>query len=355
MTMRLLCIALLSSLFLSSGSRQIRRNMSGEMMTEGQALSALRVRYSGSPNAGFVVALKIQATEETQKMSEESLAEARSKGLPIYQNGLFVNLLRAGGYVILEFDNKTEAVKRLYVVTSDTAGASVVQSSDVHGDLTRNEALTIIERSANFSKAFFDSPDSQIKELLIKFGGPEAATSGIPDGKGYFAIPETVRRLTTEPQELFELTSLSNGLALWTIRHAPAAPVYAANPVAAVRQANKELSRLAGEFRANLGEKGNLDFVDHLVDLSSIHTSDELMARLQLLKKFSSFLDERSPLPVQSPGYRANVSVSSVPLDLLVEQDAGQLYGATTAPGLVTVWRHDKRGELILVGLSVAE
>ena len=352
MAIRALRIAFFAILLMSFRSSHKVNAVANGMITDDQALAALRAH--GAPGAGFVVAIKMQPTSEAQRLSQESLVEARSNHLDLYEDGVFLNLMRAGGYLILEFDQKTETATRLHLVTSDAAGEVVVQSRDVHGDLKKEEALTIISKSAGFSEEFFSSPESRMDELLVKFGGPGAA-GGIPDGQGYFAIPEPVRQLTTRPGELLELTGLSNGLALWTIRHALAKPVYAASPIAAVRDANHELSSLVGEFRSPGGQQSNLDFVDHLIDLHSISTNAELETRLATLRKLSAFLDERAPLPLESATYRANVSVSTFPLELLVEQDDSRFYGATTAPGLISVWEYGKNGGLVLKGLSVAE
>lgn len=356
MTNRPLCVVVLASLFFSSGPPASSSVSGIIMMTEDQAISAVRAYRENAPNAGFVVALEVQPTPETQRVAQESLAEARSKQLTLYENGLFVNLLRAGGYLVLEFDKKTGAANKLYLATLNSTGEYVVHSLGIHGDLTKDEAQTIIGRSANFSNAFFESSVSPMKELLVTFGGPEAAAVGISDGQGYLAVPENVKNLSAGPGELLELTSLANGIALWTIRHALEMPIYAANPIAAVQQANKKLSDLSQELRGDTGKKnGELHSVDRLLDFDSIRNHEELEARLKSLRELSSFLDERSPLQVNSAAYKANTSISTVPLDLLVERDAAQFYGATTAPGLMSVWIYGKNGGLVLRGLSVAE
>ncbi len=348
---RALCIVLFGILLVPIRLPQVSGMVNG-MVTEDQALSTLRSR--SAPDVGFLVVVKMQPTSEAGRISQESLVEARSKHLNLYEDGVFVNLMRAGGYLILEFDKKTDSATKLHLVTSDAAGRIVVQPGDVHGDLKREEALTIIDKSAGFSEAFFSSPESRMDELLTKFGGPGAAF-GIPDGQGYLALPETVKGLTTRPGELLELTGLSNGIALWTIRHALAMPVYAANPIAAVQDTNHELSSLVREFRPAIGQNDSLDFIDHLIDLHSIRTRDELEIRLASLRELSSFLDERSPLPVQSLTYKANVSISTIPLNVLVKLGTARFFGATTAPGLISVWDYGTNGGVILKGVSVAE
>jgi len=325
------------------------------MMTEDQAVSALRARSHEAADVRYLVAVKCEPPPDGLLVSRDSLAEAESKHLELYENGLFVNLMRSGGYLVLEFDKETDAAKALDLVTSDPTGRAIVHSSDVHGSLTRDKALAIINNSAGFSRAFFISQRSQIDGLLIEFGGSDAATLGITDGQGYMAIPEAVRRLTTEPRELLELTGLTNGLALWTIRHALTMPVYAANPIAAVREANKQLAILVGEFQSKGSGKGDLDSVDRLIDLESIHTHQDFETRLKSMRELCSFLDKHAPLPVNSAVYKANVFISSVPLNLSVEQDATALYGVVTMPGLMSGWTRAANGQFILEGLSVAE
>jgi hypothetical protein len=347
MTNMALWLVLLGGLFFSFGF-QASSTVSSPTMTEEQAVSAVRARSGSASDAEFVVAFKIEPTPETKEVAQQSLAEARSKQITLYEDGLFVELLRAGGYLVLEFNGGRAAPNRLCVVTLNSTGEYDVHCNDIHGNLTKDQAQTVINNSAKFSKAFFESPVTPIRELLVTFGGPEAAAIGIPDGQGYLAVPENVKRLSRDQGESLELTSLANGIALWSIRHALEMPVYAANPVVAVQQANKRLSELSQEFRQGLD-------TDRLLDLEPIRTDEELVARVKSLRELSSFLDKRSPLQVNSAAYKANIAISAVPLDLVVEHDSAQFYGATSVPGLMTVWIYGKTGEPVLKGLSVAE
>jgi hypothetical protein len=327
-----------------------------QMTTEYEAVSILRSRGSSAPGDEFVVVRKLEPTPSTLHAAQQSLQEAQSLHLDLYSNGVLVNLMRAGGFVILEYDRKSDRATRLHLVTLDEAGRAFVKSENVDGDLGRSEALMILDRSAQFSEAFFSSPSSDLGQILRKFGGTGTSTLGIPDGQGYLAIPEAVKKLTRRPEELSELTSLSSAVQLWTIRCALAMPVYAANPVAAVQKSSNKLSGLAQEFLAEKGEKGGLDSIDHLVDLDSIQTHDEFTMRLQRLKELNSFLDKHFPLRLDSAAYKANASICVIPLNLgVMGQDGDHAYGVMTAPGLISIWKHAESGEFVLRGLSVGE
>jgi hypothetical protein len=353
MLQRLLCFALLIALALCAAGAQSRDQI--RAFTDDQALSAVRASYNNVPDAALVVAFKVKTDPTAAAVAAKSLAEAQSNHVELYDDGLRLNLMRSGGYLVLEFNKKSNVANKLYVVTSDTTGATVVEPRDIDGGILKDDALAVINKAAKFSKAFFDSSESQMDELLVRFGPSDATTLGFPGGVGYLAIPEDLRSLTKQPKDLFHMISLCNGLALWTIRHALADPMYAANPIAAVQRADDELAKLEGQFQGRQGNKGDLSLVDDMIDLNSIHTREDLKARLQYLARLSAFLDEHSPLPVRSPIYKANVSISTVPLELAKEQVADSHYGAVTGPGLISGWRYTASGELVLIGLSVAE
>jgi hypothetical protein len=352
MKTKILFVVALTSVLFTPGIRQLGGAENG-MLSREQALSALRSHNIQA--AEFELSVIATPTSNRRDVAQKSLAAARSKDMALYNNGFFVDLMTAGGYFVLEFDKDSRSVSQLHLITSDRTGKPVIYSAKIHGSIGKDEARSIIRRSEEFSRSFFESPETPMTKLLVKYGGPDVDTTGIASGQGYFAIPEAVKKIATSPGQELQLIGLSNGLALWSIRHAPAMPTYAANPIAAVREANDELASLATQYHTGNELGTGLNFVDHLVDLNSIRTRAELINRLKLLTEFSSYLDARSPLPLGSKSYMANLSISVIPLDLLVQPSNGGVYGATTLPGLITVWKRTSSGSLVLKGLSVAE
>src|SRR5208282_2789861 len=100
----------------------------------------------------------------------------RSKHLDVDSDGAFVNLLRAGGFVVLESDMKTEIANRLHLLTLNQDGKPASNSENIEGTLTKRDALKLIKRGASFSNAFFSAPSSQMKQVLREFGGARSPT-----------------------------------------------------------------------------------------------------------------------------------------------------------------------------------
>jgi hypothetical protein len=95
--------------------------------------------------------------------------------------------------------------------------------------------------------------------------------------------------------------------------------------------------------------------LDELFEPHSIHTSAELAERLQFLADFNSFLNERSPLPVDSALYQANVRLSTIPWWLAADKQPSRWYQVMTLPKLISAWAPDKSGGLALIGVSEGE
>jgi len=353
MTTRAILPVLCGLLLLFFHSPQTAGETGDRVMTQDQALSILRSQLANPPNVGFVVVRKVEANPDTRHAAQVSLDEARQKHLDVYGDGALLDLMRTGGFVVLEFNEKSGLATRLHSVTLDETGKPVVQSCNVHGELTKSEVVMLLDKGAKFSDAFFGSVGSGMKQIAKDFGETEIGSLGASDGKGYFAVPEAVRKLTTQPEELTDLASLSSTLTLWPARYSLTLPIYAASPVDAIKLARDEQLKLVKELLTTKGK--DADFFYQLLDLDSIRTHGELIARLQWLREITSFLDERNPLNVGSPTYKANIFISRIPLDIVAEQDAGHLYGVMTAPGVISIWSRAGTGDFVLKGIGEGE
>ncbi len=353
MTTREILAVLCGLLLLFFHSPQTAGETGDRVMTQDQALSVLRSQLANPPNVGFVVVRKVEANPDTRHAAQVSLDEARQKHLDLYGDGALLDLMRTGGFVVLEFNEKSGLATRFHSVTLDETGKPVVQSCNVHGELTKSEVVMLLDKSAAFSEAFFTSVGSGMKQIAKEFGETEIGSLGAPDGKGYFAVPEAVRKLTTRPEELTDLAALSSALTLWPARYSLTLPIYAASPVDAIKLARDEQLKLVKELLTTKGK--DADFLYQLLDLDSIRTHGELIARLQWLREITSFLDERNPLNVGLPTYKANILISRIPLDIVAEQDAGHLYGVMTAPGVISIWSRAGTGDFVLKGIGEGE
>ena len=92
------------------------------MMTESQALTALRSKDTTIKDRELVVVDKIAPT--SREIAQKSLDEAQSKHLALYGNGIFLDFVRRGGFTILEIDAKSDMATKLHLITLDDQGAN---------------------------------------------------------------------------------------------------------------------------------------------------------------------------------------------------------------------------------------
>jgi hypothetical protein len=74
------------------------------VMTQDEALSALRANGRSAPGTEFVVVRKIEPTPDTRRVAEQAAHEVESRHLTERSKGLLAEFLRAGGFVVLECD-----------------------------------------------------------------------------------------------------------------------------------------------------------------------------------------------------------------------------------------------------------
>jgi hypothetical protein len=318
-------------------------------MSESQALSALRSLRSAESDSEFVVIEKIDSN--SGQVAQESLVGAQSIHVETYGQGVFVNLMRSGGFAVLEFNSKSKSATSLHLVTLDASAQTHIESYDVDGDLSRIDALTLIKKSDEFSNAFLNATSSEVARLLRTFGGAEVGAAGTADQKGYLGVPATVTKLAQTSDELLNLRGQYCALQLWPVRYAPSIPLFAANPEEATRLARNELIKLAEEFLAKSGK--NAGSIYDLLDLDSIHTRSELKLRLQRLGELNLFLDKRISLQLDSATYKAGVLISRIPLQIGIDKhNSDRVLGVMSTSGVITVWIRTQSGEFILTGLS---
>ena len=336
-----------------SGPVQVANANGGRAMKEDEALFVLRSGHLTSPENTLSVVDKILPTSPIA--ARESVDEARSRNIGLYGKGIFVALINRGGFAVLESDPKSGAAVTLHLVSRDDNDEALVQSYPVSGgNLDKNDALLIGQKSKEFSRLFLSLPASGIDSLLREFDNSKMALPGTPDEEGYLGIPAALTKFAGRPSELAELRNLNASLQLWAVRHTPWIPLFAANPSAARDLARNELLNLANQFLAERGKDPH--FLHDLFYLDSIQSTEELNQRLQSLRDFNSFLEARSSFRGNSSTYEANVSISMIPLQLgVMKQGPDRLYSVMTVSGLVTVWGRTESGEFVLKGLSEGE
>ncbi len=327
------------------------------VITQDEALSALRSNGRSAPGADLVVVRTIEATPDTRRVAEQAAREIESRHLTERSKGLLAEFLRAGGFVVLECDRKSDVATKLHLVTLDQAGAPLVESERIEGVGSRRAAQALIDRGAELSDVVFGSPALPMDKILARFGITGSAmvdALGFDDEDAIFGMPEAVKKLAT-PGELSELGILCSDSVLWAMRRALSLPVSAADAAVALRQAGDELFKLGEERSASGGERKGGGSIDDLCKPDSIHSRDELALRIRQLRDLNSLLDNRSPLPLDSMTFRVIAAISSIPVTLHgPAKDTRQLYVVMTASGLLSGWTRTRSGEWVLKTLTMA-
>src|SRR5579885_3610162 len=78
-------------------------------MTQDQALSILRSQLANSPDVGFFTVREIVANPDTRRAARVSLDEAHQKHLSLYGGGVLLDVMRTGGFAVVEF-NETSGI-----------------------------------------------------------------------------------------------------------------------------------------------------------------------------------------------------------------------------------------------------
>jgi hypothetical protein len=104
-------------------------------LTPDRAIAAVRSKASKS-GTSFQIVREIQSSAKTQEVAQRSLQEAASRHLSPYGDGIFLNLLKGGGFLILETDPTTGNALSLHLISSGTDRHPVIESHEVEGNVS---------------------------------------------------------------------------------------------------------------------------------------------------------------------------------------------------------------------------
>jgi hypothetical protein len=139
-------------------------------LTPDQAISAVR---SKAPKSGtsFQIIREIQSSAKTQEVAQRSLQEAASRHVSLYGDGIFLNILKGGGFLILETDATTGNALSLHLISSATDGRPIIESHEVEGNVSSAQATELVGKTADFVDASLSTPPSAAGVLETRFYG----------------------------------------------------------------------------------------------------------------------------------------------------------------------------------------
>jgi hypothetical protein len=348
-------LVILSYLFMPLAPFPEGHTCSGQQgdLSRGQALAALRSK-SSKPNSSFQIVREFTSTNEMQDFAQRAAEEASSRHVGVSEDGIFLALLRTGGFLILETDPATGSAISLNLISSGTDGDAIIESKQVEGDVSAVVAKELIENTADFVDALLDTPLSRVRGLESRFYGGRFPQYGSSEEQSLFAVPSTIRDLEVADSQAGELAALQGACNFWPIRYALSMPVYAASPDNAFRLALKKYESLISEFAQKNNKGPNLIY--DLADLETVRTREQLRERISWFRRLDNFLEEAFQAEYVSSTFSVNKTISTVAIQMGTITTGKELTFAvmtSAGPGVIVGWKQLPDGTFAVTELGL--
>jgi len=317
----------------------------GPRLTAEQAIDA--ARRNSKPGSSFTVLWVVVANADTRRIGDQALEQAQEHKIEIYENGLLTNILRSGGFLLAETEPRTNRVISLHLMMLGSDGVPKDSREACDGVVKLADAEKLVKDTAEFVEQLYSTPSTADSSLASGYYG-----GTFPDGDQFpgtlFAIPNSLRKLGANSNEVRETAALYGGYRFWVWRYALSMPVYAASPVEALKAASEKGYAMTEEFlRSNHMDPGRD------LDLENIRSKTQLQERIALLKRLDKFLEEALKNDSDPTIVRANLSIVMIPLgvDVDLNRDEGQ-YVTSTPSMLVFIWNRIATGGFAVKTIS---
>jgi hypothetical protein len=350
-------LALVLSFASSASSAQTASSSSGSVskskLTLDEAIAAIQ---SKEPHSGssFWLIREVDSSAAMREAAQRSRDSASSQRVGPYRDGVFIELMRTGGFVILEVDDKSDHAISLHLVSRTANGDTLVESNPVDGEVSATLAQELIRETADLVDALFSAPINA-SALESKFDGSRFPESHDPDDdetSNLFAVPSDIEKIGTDQSEIRELAVLVGAIDTWPIRYALSTPLFPADPPRAIDAGARELVSLSRQFSHR--KNGNLDVVHMLQDLKSVRNSEQLRNRVSTLRLLDNFLEQKLVSPDTSMTFAANRSISTIPLKLGFNGPPDISYVVMTSSGIIVGWKVSSSGAPVVTRMGLA-
>jgi len=202
----------------------------GPRLTAEQAIAA--ARRNAKPKNSFTILWKIIADADTRRIGDQALEQAQAHKIELYENGILVDILRSGGYLLAETNPQTNNVVAMHLVLMEAGGAVKDVQAECHGVVKLADAGELVKDTAELVKQMYSTPSTEASSLASRFyGGNFPDADQFPDS--LFTIPDSLRKPGAKPNEVREEAALFWGYLSWPSRSALSMPAFAASPAAA--------------------------------------------------------------------------------------------------------------------------
>lgn len=325
------------------GGSSLARSQDSPRFTAERAITA--ARRNAKPGNSFTILWKIIENADTRRIADQALEQVKAHKIELYENGILVNLLRSGGYLLAETDPRTNNLVATHLVLLEAGDALKDTRTECRGVVKLADAEELVKDTAELVKRMNSTPSTEVSSLASSFRG-----GSFPDGDQFpdslFAIPNFLRRPGANPSEVREAAALFWGYALWAPRYALSMPAFAANPAAADNVAEKKRDALMAEFL----QSNNMDPKTNLIDFENIQNERQFLERIGLLTKLDRFLEDSLGKEADLTVVRSNLSMLTMPRRVDVDLTQEGQYVSTSPPKLLFLWDRLEKG-----GIAVKE
>jgi len=329
-SLAIICLACLIMLFMSGGSSLAMAEGDPHLTAEQAITAARRNAKSGS---SFTVLWEVIANADTRRIGDLALEQAQAHKIELYENGILVNILRSGGYLLAETDPRTNNMIATHFVLLEAGGAVKDTRTECHGVVKLAEAEELVKDTTEIVEKLDSTPSTEESSLESRFYG-----GSFPDGDQFpddlFAVPNSLRKPGANPNEVREAAALYWGYLFWALRDALSMPAFAASPAAAEDAAEKKRDTLKTEFL----KSNNMDPKINLFDFDNIQNERQLQERIELLTRLDRFLEDSLRKEADPAVVRPNFSVLTMPLRVDVDLNQEGQYVSTSPPKSLFLW-----------------
>jgi len=269
-------------------------------------------------------------------------------------DGIFMDLMRTGGFVILEVNDKSDRAISLHLVSRKRNGDALVESNRVEGEVSASLAQELFSETTEFVEMLFSTP-IDASALENKFEGNRFPESRDPDDDetgNLFAVPVGIEKLGADPGEIKELAALLGAVDTWPIRYALSTPTFSANPPRAIETGARKLVSLSGQFTRR--QNGKLDVLHLLQDLKSVRSPEQLRNQISELRLLDNSLEKELMSEGMAMTFVANRSIATIPLKIGFYGRPDNSYGVMTASGILVGWKISGNGAPAVARMGLA-
>jgi len=309
----------------------------GEHLTLQQAIAA--ARRNAKSGTSFTLLKEVLANDDTRRIGDQALELARTRKIELYGNGILVEFLRSGGFMLAETEPSTHNLIALHYVWLGSDGVPTDFPVTCDGIVKLADAQAVVKSTTELVEQLYATPASEASALESRFYGgsfPECEPIG---NCTPFAIPRSLLKLGADPSECREFAALYGGQVLLMIRYAVSIPSFSADPLAATHAAADKMGALQAKFLRDNRMDPRLD-----LDAENIRSREQLRERIDLLKRLNKFMEEGLKSDVDPALVKANISAATIPLGVghqgIFGEDDKTQFVSGTASMLEIYWQH---------------